>query len=110
MKIRYQNGQSIEAITLSRGKNALRVLLRGTEDVIELTRVNSVWVTEDCEPVTLEYPSARPPASYREEDLICSADLAAHLIHLLYTDSSEDVPEAPAAAPERELCAAARVA
>jgi len=111
MKIRYQNGQALEAITLSRGENSMRVALRGTDDVLQLTRLNGAWVTEDCEPVTVEYPSRRAPgATIREEDCICSADLAAHLIRLLLNDSSEDLTDAPQPAPQRKMLVAGRVA
>jgi hypothetical protein len=94
IKIRYQNGQAIEAITLSRSENEMRLAMPGTDDVLELRRVTDAWVTHDCEPVSIEYPSHRAESgAVREEDCICPADLAAHLIHLLFTDSAEDTTE-----------------
>ena len=92
MIIRYRNGQAFDALTLSQGEDAIRVLMRGTEDVIELTRRNGAWVTEDCEPVTIEHSSRQASTGVTEGDCICPAAFAAQLIGLLYKDSSEDLP------------------
>ena len=111
MKIRYQNGQAVEAVTLSRTEKSMRVVVPGSDDVLDLSRVGGTWITEDCEPVSIEYPSRRAPgATIREEDCICPADLAAHLIHLLLNDSSEDVDADAVPAPECKTMAAARIA
>ena len=106
MTIRYQNGRAFEAMTLSRGEDAMRVLLRGSEDVIELTRRYGAWVTEDCEPVAIEYSSRPASAEISEDDCICPAGIAAQLIGLLYKDSSEDPPRFPHQAVECLACEA----
>jgi hypothetical protein len=111
MKIRYQNGNAVEAVTLSRTEKTMRVALAGSDDVLELTRVSGLWVTDDCEPVSIEFPSRRVPSgAVREEDCICPSDLAAHLIHLLLNDSSEDEIGSHTPAAERRTLAAARIA
>lgn len=111
IKIRYQNGQAAEAITLSRSENEMRLAMPGTEDVLELRRLNGVWVTSDCEPVSIEYPSHRSATgAVREEDCICPADLAAHLIDLLFTDSAEDVTQDLAPVEQFKTFAAGRIA
>lgn len=111
MKIRYQNGHAVEAITLSRTENTLRVALSGSDDVLEVNRVSGIWVTDDCEPVTIEFQTRRTPAApVDEEDCICPAELASHLIHLLLNDSSEDEAESLAPATERKPFVAARIA
>jgi len=111
MTIRYQNGQTDEAIILSRTDTAMRVILRNSDDVLELQFLSGAWVTDDCEPITVEFGSRRTPgAPITEKDCICSVDLAAYLIHLLLTDSSEDMPEAPGAARDHKVCATARTA
>lgn len=103
MKIRYQNGRAFEAVTLFRADNRMRVAVHGTDDVLELTCVSGVWVTEDCEPVSIEYPSRRAQGGQvREEDCICPAELAAHLIHLLLNDSTEDIDVEAEIEPTRE--------
>ena len=70
----------------------MRVALEQHEDVVVLTRVHDVWVSDECEPVQVDFEWARPAKEpeAREEDCICSPALAAHLIHLLYTGDEEE--------------------
>lgn len=111
MTIRYQNGHTAEAMLLSRSETNMRVMLRNSDDVTELNLVLGKWVTEDCEPVSVEF-AARPAAAFiTEADCICPAELAAQLIHLLLTDSGEDLPQAAPTAgrfDETLVCADAR--
>ena len=111
MKIRYQSGEEKQAVTLSRTETTMRVAIPDTEDVLELSKLSGIWVTGDCEPVTIEYPSRRPSSgAITEEDCICPTGLAAHLIHLLFTDSSEDLTKTAEPEPARKVAAAARIA
>ena len=111
MTITYQNGLSHEAILLSRSETAMRVIVRDSEDVLELRLLSGAWVTEECEPVAIEFASRRQAGvPMKEEDFICSKDLAAHLIHLLMTDSSEDLTESAAVEQELLTHAANRIA
>ena len=55
MMIRYSNGRAVEAVLLARSQKAMRVAIRGCEDVAELSEVNGTWVTEDGKPVQVEY-------------------------------------------------------
>jgi hypothetical protein len=75
----------------------MRVAVEGCDDAAEFIKVHGTWISEDCEPVTLEYgPRRTAPATPSDADCICSRDLAARLIDLLLTDSAEDQWEAPA--------------
>jgi hypothetical protein len=96
MKIRYGNGQMAETITFCHSETSMRVAIRGTDDALELRRVGATWVAEDGE-VVIDGNSRRLSGCITEEDCICPPDLAARLLDLLYTDSSEDVEEAPCA-------------
>ena len=91
MKIRYQNGTAVEALTLFRTEAMMRVAVVGREDVMELTRIHGVWITDDCEPVTMEtaieYQNA---GSESDDDFICPRELAEHLVSLLFIDTGED--------------------
>lgn len=94
MKIRYGNGQAAGILVLRHNAASMRVAIRGTDDVLELRHAAGAWVTEDGAVLIDENPR-RASHCVREEDCICPAGLAAHLIDLLYTDSPEDVEEAP---------------
>jgi len=45
-------------------------------------------LSEQNEPVTVEFGSPRAAAPVTEEECICAPNLAAHLMSLLYTDSN----------------------
>jgi hypothetical protein len=90
-----------DAVLLMRTETMLRVALHGGDDVLELKQIAGVWVTEDCEPVLVDFAWSRLRAAepVTEEDCICPHDLAARLIHLLYAGDEE--PAANAAPPSR---------
>jgi hypothetical protein len=84
----------MEGVTLARTADIMRVAVKGCEDAAEFFNVHGTWISEDCEPVTMEYgPQRNAPATLTEADCICPHELAARLIDLLLTDSAEDVWE-----------------
>jgi hypothetical protein len=91
MTIRYTDGQNLEAVLLSRTETTMRVALQQHDDIVALTQVNDVWISDECEPVQVDFAWARHQGTLaiREEDCVCSHELAAHLIHLLYTGDEE---------------------
>jgi hypothetical protein len=109
MIIRYTNGKSFEAVLLSRTDTTMRVAMRGSEDVQELNSLFGLWISEDCEPVqvTFSWSGQAAAEDLTEADCVCSRDLAAHLIHLLY--SGDDAPEAASAPFARPTAAGASV-
>jgi hypothetical protein len=91
MTIRYADGKAIEGVTLRRTANMMRVAVKGCDDAAEFINVHGTWISEDCEPVTLEYGSRQnAPTTLSDADCICSRALAAVLIDLLLTDSAEE--------------------
>ena len=69
----------------------MRVAVKGCDDAAEFINVHGTWISEDCEPVTLEYgPRRNAPTTLSDADCICSRALAAVLIDLLLTDSAEE--------------------
>jgi hypothetical protein len=96
MTIRYINGQILEAVLLSRTETTIRAAIRGSQDSLELNQIHGVWVAEDCEPVEVEFSWTRYGGAQEvtEADCVCSHDLAARLIHMLYA-GSEEPPAAP---------------
>ena len=96
MTIRYADGKAIEGVTLARTANMMRVAAEGSDDAVEFIKVHGTWISEDCEPVTIEYgPRRNSLATPAEADCICPPELAARLIDLLFTDSPEDDWEGP---------------
>jgi hypothetical protein len=79
-----------EGLLLTREENRIRVVLEGSDDVLEMSRLNGVWVTEHCEPVWISMEWDRPKlnAATSEEDFVCCTELAA--IHLLYSGDEEE--------------------
>ena len=96
MIIRFSDGQVVEAALLSRTERTIRAALRGSDDAVELTQINDVWVTDNCDPVQVEFAwdAPGPQGEVKEEDCICPPELAAELIRML-----EGAPEEPAASP-----------
>ncbi|HEV3329758.1 MAG TPA: hypothetical protein VG096_02180 [Bryobacteraceae bacterium] len=92
MTITYANGQTIKAALVVRTDNRIRVALAGFDDFTEFTQINGTWVSEDCEAVQIEFGwPGRANRAYKEEDFICSQELAAKLIHrLLNTEQDEE--------------------
>lgn len=91
MTLQYMNGQSSEAVLLSRTTTTMRLAIEGHDDIVVLTQLNDTWVSDECEPVHVDFSwathSLKPEVA--EEDCICSRELAAHLIHMLYTGDDE---------------------
>jgi len=105
MTIRYANGTVVEGILLRRTESSMRVAVPGGEDTLEFTRIHQVWVSEDCEPVRIEFNWQRHRAedTFSEANFICPHELAAHLLHVLWTDSSEDVGTSEQMTPDAGL-------
>ncbi|HEX3744788.1 MAG TPA: hypothetical protein VHW09_12690 [Bryobacteraceae bacterium] len=91
MILTYTDGSKTEAFLLARTENRIRVAIPGSDDPLELTDVNGTWVTEDCEPVRVQFAwqGKTPEQLVSEADCTCSHDLAARLIHLLWNADDE---------------------
>jgi hypothetical protein len=109
MIIRYRNGYTVEAVLLSHAHDTMRVAVRGGSDGVELRKINGRWVSEDCEPVDVELAllqlQDQPVVSIN--DCICPPELAAKLLHLLF--SGEDDTAAVAAIQDASVANAAPV-
>lgn len=107
MTITYANGQTKKAALVVRYDNRIRVVTAGSDDVTEFIQVNAnTWVSEDCEAVQIEFGwTNRVNHEYKEEDLVCSEELASQLIHLLLNPEEDE--DLGAAVPSPSLNAAA---
>ncbi|HEY1239188.1 MAG TPA: hypothetical protein VGF16_01475 [Bryobacteraceae bacterium] len=50
----YFDGRRVEGVVLAVSAERIRISIPGQEDAMELTLRQSVWVTEDQEPVEIE--------------------------------------------------------
>ena len=53
LRIRYSNGRVLEGILLAMGDHAVRVAIKGADDVAEYRLISQRWVSEDCEVVAI---------------------------------------------------------
>ncbi len=100
MVLIYADGSRKEAFLLARTENRIRVAVPGCDDPMELTDIRGTWVTEDCEPVRVEFAwqGKTREQVLTEADCICSHDLAARLLHLLWNADEEEPNHASAKA------------
>jgi hypothetical protein len=98
MIIRYSNGQGFDAGLLSETENSMRIAIQRSDDVLELKQINGIWVSEECEPVQVEFAWTRQVDldTIKEDDCVCSPELAARLLHLLFSGEEEANAKAPA--------------
>jgi hypothetical protein len=92
MTITYSNGTVLEAIVLAHEEEALRVAVAGDGDVRTFRRIHGVWISEECEPVAVEFAWERHGAANvpDEVDCICPKKLASRLISMLLAGTDED--------------------
>ena len=86
MTITYANGTVLTAIVLSRDEEKIRAIAPGCDDVLAFTRIRGAWVSEELEPVTIQFEcktATGAPAEYSDDDYICPKELAASLIQTL---------------------------
>jgi hypothetical protein len=63
IRISYNNGRVLQGIVLAFGDSLVRVAVKGADDTSEFRLVHQVWVSEDCEVVTLDFAEAAAPAA-----------------------------------------------
>src|ERR1039457_6838865 len=93
--ITYPNGIILEAIVLSHEENEIRVIVAGCDDVLVFTRIYGTWISEEIEPVAIEFAWQRRGTSTTpsEAACICSKVLAARLIQSLFRGDEPVVAE-----------------
>jgi hypothetical protein len=79
------HGTVLEARLLSQQPNEIRAVAAGCDDTLVFTRFHSSWISEELDPVVIEFAWQRhkpfPVAS--EENCVCSKELANRLINSL---------------------------
>jgi hypothetical protein len=84
--ITYPDGTVLKAIVLSHEENEIRAIATGCDDVLVFTRIHGTWISEEIEPVTIEFGWQRrgAPPFASEDDCVCPKTLAARLIQSLF--------------------------
>jgi hypothetical protein len=84
--ITYPDGTALEAIVLSHEENEIRAIAAGCDDVLAFTRIHGTWISEEIEPVAIEFAWQRRQKSpvTSEDDCVCPKELAARLIQSLF--------------------------
>jgi hypothetical protein len=94
--ITYPNGTALEAVVLSHEEHEIRAIAAGGDAVLAFTRIHGTWISEEIEPVTIEFAWERrwtsPAAS--EDTCICPKALAARLIQSLFRGGEPESAEA----------------
>jgi hypothetical protein len=88
MTIKYPDGTVLNALPLSRASDTLRVSVPGDDDVRTFTYVRDVWISEECQPVRIEFAWQRREVVDvpNETECVCSKELARRLISKLLAD------------------------
>jgi hypothetical protein len=86
MTITYPNGTVLEAIVLSHDEDAIRAIAPGNGDVLAFSCIQGAWISEELEPVTIEFEWQRrgAPTAGSEDACICPTELATRLIQSLF--------------------------
>jgi hypothetical protein len=74
MILRYTNGSNFQGVILFRTESTIRVAQQGSEDVVEFTRLNGMWVSDDLEPAWIEYASSPAAAAPELPALVPQTD------------------------------------
>ena len=100
MTITYPNGTLLKAIVLSHEEDEIRAIAAGCDDVLTFTRFHGTWLSEEIEPVSIEFEWHRRGASpaLSEDDCVCTKELAARLVQTLLGACERDEAAADKAA------------
>ena len=92
MTITYSNGTVLQATLLFHDDYAIRAIVEGRDDALYFTRTSGAWMSEELEPVTLEFEWQRRSAApvYSEDDCICPEDLASKLVAMLLEGAARE--------------------
>jgi hypothetical protein len=94
MIIIFPDGTRLQADLSMRSADTLLVAIPGQVATCVFTRMSGVWISEDDDPVTIEFqPEKRPNAGPSVDDSNCGKPLASLLIARLLDPSDGDLLE-----------------
>lgn len=88
MTIKYLDGTVLQGLLVSRGDDTLRAAFPGDDDVRTFTLVSGTWISEECEPVKLNFPQRGEQA--REVEVVCSKKQTSRIMSVLRACSGDD--------------------
>jgi hypothetical protein len=93
--ITYPNGTVLEAIVLSHEEEEIRAIAAGCSDALVFTRIHGQWISEEIEPVEIQFAWQRrvTTPSTSETACICPKALASRLIQSLFRGSDPEESE-----------------
>ena len=53
--IKFNNGTVLQGVMLALWSEMIRVAIKNADDAAEFRLINQTWVSEDCEPVTIQF-------------------------------------------------------
>ena len=68
--IKYRSGLVIQGVVLSFRERLVRVALQDADDAAEFRLIDSVWVSEDCEIVRLEFAGEGATVEIHGDDFL----------------------------------------
>ena len=79
------HGTVLEARLLSQQDNEIRAVAAGCDDTLVFTRFHSTWISEELDPVVIQFAwqRCRPAAATSEDHCVCSKELANRLVQSL---------------------------
>ena len=77
MLIKYKNGRVLQGMVLSFGNRLVRVAIKGSDDAAEFRMIDTVWVSEDCEVVRLEFTGPDSTLNHHQDADFLEAMLTA---------------------------------
>jgi hypothetical protein len=68
ISIHYNDGRVLQGVVLAFGDQLVRAGVKDSDDAVEFRLVNQVWVSEDCEVVSLHFVERFAPEESAESD------------------------------------------
>lgn len=56
--IKYASGSIRQGVLMAVWGNVMRVAVKDSDDLVEFRLHQNTWISEDCEPITFEFPLA----------------------------------------------------
>jgi hypothetical protein len=92
MTIKYSDGTVLNALLLARGNDTLQVTVPGDDDARTFTLISGTWISEECEPVKIEFAWQRGEGAdvLNETNCVGSKERASRLISMLLAGTEGD--------------------